>query len=126
MVPKHTHSQAVVLHPVAEAKGLLGSIHMVISCYVSPTSLISRLGTHFRLLPTLLCIQLWLLLQFHLHRPRHCRCALHFNTLLLALHPFHPCSWTPLFLQTQLRYRTSHNVLGCVILVAEDVCIHLL
>ena len=68
MSQNHTHSRLAGFHTVADAKGALGSIPVVLSCYVSPSASISRLVTHCWIYPLTppLCLHLWI--HFHLHR----------------------------------------------------------
>ena len=74
MVPNHTQSWVMGLHPGADAKGSLGYVPMVIRCYVSLSKSISLLNNHLSLFPPLL--QLHLHLHYCLHHPRHRPCAL--------------------------------------------------
>ena len=43
MVPKHTYSWVMGFHPQAEVKGPLVSFPVVLSCYLSPSAVISHL-----------------------------------------------------------------------------------
>ena len=118
MVPKHNNNQVVGFHPEEEAKGLLGSVPMLLSCYAYPFASFSHLVYLFCLFRPLLCLCL--------HRP-HC----HPLTLQVQASMFSPylCylrSQTLLRLQTQFQYQTSRDMFGDGVLAAEDVLLHLL
>ena len=128
MVQKNTIIPLMEFYPGAEAKGPLGSIPMVIICYLSPSMPISRLGIHFHFSPPILhlrfcfrlclhlCLRLCLLLQCHLILPCYRSQDLEVNTLLLQPRLCHPHSRPPLYGQTQIQYWWSRDVLGYGIL----------
>ena len=43
MIPSHAHNQEVDFYPGAEAKGPLGSVLMILSCYVYPSTSFSHI-----------------------------------------------------------------------------------
>ena len=119
--PKHTHSRLAEFHPTAWVKGPLGSVPMVIRCYVSEYASISRLVPYLCLDP--------LLLHFHplcLHISCRLPPSLQVNTHLFQSSPYNLHSQSLIRLQTQLQHRTIHNVLNYGIMAEDDVRLHLL
>ena len=117
MAPKLTHNRVVVFHPGEEAMVPLGSVHMVFNCsIVNPSTSVPHIVSIFQHFCPLRCLR----------RPCcHLR-SLQVQYTLLPPSLVHQRSWSPLRLQTQIQYRTSHNIFGCSVLEEGDVRLHLL
>ena len=115
MLPNFTPDWVVVLHTGTEAKGSLGSTHMVLSLYVvNPSASVPHIIFIFLSFCPLFC----LCLPHHQQFPN----LIQVQSSLLPPSLHHLLSWTPLCLQTQLQFWTSWDILVYSACCSDRLC----